>query len=104
MKTKVIETGKVINVKWNPSISPLIDSGAKVIYDGDDGKQYTDLDLDFNNLYPDWQKIKIRASIAAMQGFIANDSFYADNVGPEDTAKRAEEFADALINRLKETI
>ncbi len=104
MKAKVIETGRVINVKWNPSISPLRDTGAKQIFDGDDGKQYTDLDLDFTNLYPDWQAVKIQASIAAMQGFISNDSFYAESEGPDKTAEWAEKYADALVNRLKETI
>lgn len=48
----------------------------------------------------DW-KTRIQASIAAMQGFLSNSSFYGDVTGAEEVADKSVQFADALIERLK---
>lgn len=70
-----------------------------------DGSQITlsDKQIKITDSTPpvDWSKIRIQASISAMQGFLANPSFYGDVVGPEKVAYKSVEFADALIERLK---
>lgn len=49
----------------------------------------------------DWDKVRIQAATAAMQGFLANPSFYGDVTGAEKVADKSVQFADALIERLK---
>lgn len=70
MKAKVKATGKVIEATINKCAVPVQGCGASSIYQGDDGKTYYDTELDFINVYPDWQQVRIQAAIAAMQGFV----------------------------------
>lgn len=98
MKAKVKATGKVVEVKINTNIVPVCGGSAKSFYDCSDGNTYLDTDLDFNNIYPDWQQIRIQASIAAMQGCLANNTFYATK---ENITKLSVGFADELINKLQ---
>lgn len=101
MKAKVKETGKVIDVTLNRCSVPVQGCGATSVYKGDDGKTYFDTELDFIHVYPDWQQVRIQASIAAMQGIIANP--HRDGI-IEDLAKLSVEFAEALIKELKKTM
>lgn len=55
---------------------------------------------DWDNI--DWNQIRIQASISAMQGFLANPSFYGDVTGPGTVADNSVQFADELIQKLKE--
>jgi hypothetical protein len=108
MKARVIKTGKVIDVELHVDIKtegpPKPAKHILKLYIDSEGNQYAGKDLDFINLYPDWQAIKIQAAIAAMQGFIANTSFYADTAGPGTTAEWAEKYAEALVTKLQEKI
>lgn len=98
MKAKVKETGEVIEVHINKCAIPVQDCGASSIYLGDNGKTYLDTELDFLNVYPDWQQVRIQASIAAMQGILSNERRIANM---EDTASSSVMYADALIEELK---
>lgn len=48
-----------------------------------------------------YNDIRIKASIAAMQGLLVNPSFYGDVTGAEKLADMSVQFADALIEELK---
>jgi hypothetical protein len=98
MKAKVKATGKVVEAVIDKCSVPASGYGAKFVYDCSDGKKYFDTELDFINVYPDWQQIRIQASIAAMQGCLANNTFYATK---ENTIKSSVGFADELINKLQ---
>lgn len=98
MKAKVKETGEVIEVHINKCAIPVQGCGASSIYLGDNGKTYLDTELDFLNVYPDWQQVRIQASIAAMQGILSNERRIANM---KDTASSSVKLADALIEELK---
>lgn len=99
MKAKVKATGKVIEATINKCAVPVQDCGASSIYQGDDGKTYYDTELDFINVYPDWQQVRIQAAIAAMQGYCANVDVEHCLI-----AELSVEQADALVEKLKETM
>lgn len=99
MKAKVKETGKVIEVTRNRYAMPTKDSGASYTYLGEDGKNYLDTDLDFINVYPDWQQVRIQAAIAAMQGLLSTERLCT--FPNRDIAKYSVSQADALIEELK---
>lgn len=101
MKAKVKATGKVIEATINKCAVPVHGCGASSIYLGEDGKTYLDTELDFINVYPDWQQVRIQSSIAAMQAYILNP--HRDG-RIEDLAKISVKFSDALIEELKKTI
>lgn len=109
MIAKIKATGKVIKVTLNKCAIPVSGCGATSVYEGDDGKTYFDTELDFVHAYPDWQQVRIQASIAAMQGFYASNDIV--NIARSDVkgmkefiAELAVEQADALIEELKKTI
>lgn len=102
MKAKVKATGKVVEVKINNCAQPVVGFGASLVYEGNDGKTYFDTDLDFIHIYPDWQQVRIQASIAAMQAMISRASLPYGNVN--DCANDSVEYADALIEELKKTM
>lgn len=70
-----------------------------------DGSQVvlSDKDIVITDRTPpvDWNQIRIQVATAAMQGFLANPSFYGDVTGAEKVADMSVQFADALIERLK---
>lgn len=101
MKAKVKATGKIIEATINKCAVPVQGCGASSVYQGDDGKNYYDTDLDFIHVYTDWQQVRIQAAIAAMQGFCANNSV---DLTLNDMAKLSVEQADALVEKLKETM
>lgn len=74
MKAKVKATGEVVEAKINTNIVPVCGGSAKSFYDCSDGNTYLDTDLDFNNVYPDWQQIRIQAAISAMNGLLTGTS------------------------------
>ena len=106
MRAKVKATGEVVEATLNKCSVPVAGSGAMSVYDCSDGKRYFDTDLDFINVYPDWQQIRIQASIAAMNGLLTGTSSerYTLKISPEKIAKDANEYADALIKELQKEI
>lgn len=106
MKAKVKETGKVVEVEKIIEYSELPGTsfGTDYEYYKDEANQktYNEDELDFINVYPDWQQVRIQASIAAMHGFCANYQ-----LGGNDSNKIAVwsvEQADTLIEELKKTM
>lgn len=106
MRAKVKATGEVVEATLNKCSVPVAGSGSRSVYDCSDGKRYFDTDLDFINVYPDWQQIRIQASIAAMNGLLTGTSSerYTLRISPEKIAKDANEYADALIKELQKEI
>lgn len=72
MKAKVLYTGKIVEVKLNLNSQPTANSGAKSVYEGSDGNTYFDTELDFKNVYPDWQQVRIQSAIAILQGIYSS--------------------------------
>lgn len=103
MKAKVKETGEVVNVVRiiEYSEKPGTSFAGDYMYykDESNNKPYNEDELDFTNIYPDWQQVRIQAAIAAMQGAYSNKMF--DNVDFEGIAKASVIQADALIEELK---
>ena len=99
MKAKIKETGEIVDVVLNKCYVPTVGSGAKFCYDCSDGKIRFDTELDFVNVYTDWQQVRINAAIAAMQGLLSTEKF-CDSPDSFIT-NNAIELADALIQRLK---
>lgn len=106
MKAKVKATGEVVEAKINTNIVPVCGGSAKSFYDCSDGNTYLDTDLDFNNVYPDWQQIRIQVAISAMNGLLTGTSAerYTMRIKPEKIAEDAKEYADALIKELQKEI
>lgn len=106
MKAKVKATGKVVEVEKIIEYSeiPGTSFGADYEYYKDEVNQktYNEDELDFINVYPDWQQVRIQASIAAMQAMISRVSLPYGNVN--DCANDSVEYADALIEELKKTM
>lgn len=106
MKAKVKETGKVVEVEKIIEYSELPGTsfGGDYEYYKDEHNQktYDEDELDFINVYPDWQQVRIQAAIAAMQGFCANSILGGTAVCR--IAKLTVEQADALIEELKKTM
>lgn len=106
MKAKVKETGKVVEVEKIIEYSELPGTSYGIDYeyykDEINQKSYNEDELDFINIYPDWQQVRIQAAIAAMQGAYSNKMF--DSVDFEDIAKVSVTQANALIEELKKTI
>lgn len=98
MKAKVKATGKVVEATLNINISPVCGGSAKAFYDCSDGNTYLDTDLDFINVYPDWQQVRIQAGIASMQGMLANNTIDETII---DLTKLSVEFADELVKELQ---
>lgn len=103
MKAKLKKTGEIIEVEKIIEYSeiPGTTYGSYYEYykDVDNKKSYNEDELDFINIYPDWQQVRIQAAIAAMQGFCANS---AVDITIDDLATLSIEQADALIKKLKE--
>lgn len=99
MKAKVKSTGKVLEVEINRCMSDGING--TWVYTDNDGNIYSHKELDFINIYPDWQQVRIQAAIANMQAYISNP--HRDG-RIEDLAKISVKFADALIEELKKTM
>lgn len=100
MKAKVKETGKVLEVELNRCMSDGING--IWVYTDNDGKVYSHKELDFINIYPDWQNVRIQAAIAAMQAIISRVSLHYGNV--DDCANDSIAYADALIEELKKAM
>lgn len=109
MKAKVSATGKIIEVKLNLNSQPTAESGAKSVYEGSDGHTYFDTELDFKNVYPDWQQVRIQAAIAITQGIYASNdlALYAGKMSynpHEAIAKLAINQADELVSKLQKSM
>lgn len=101
MKAKVKETGEIINVEFDMNSQSVNRYGFNDIYRGPNKEIYKESDLDFKNLYPDWQQIKIQASIAAMQGILSNN---ARDETIENMVNLSIELADTLVEKLKKKL
>lgn len=109
MKAKVSATGKIIEVELNLNSQPTSKSGAKNVYEGSDGHTYFDTELDFKNVYPNWQQVRIQAAIAIAQGVYASKdmALYAGKTSPnphETIAEVAINQADALVSKLQKSM
>lgn len=101
MKVKVKETGEIIDVEFDMNSQSANRYGFNDIYRGPNKEIYTEADLDFKNLYPDWQQIKIQASIAAMQGILSNS---ARDETIENMVNLSIELADTLVEKFKKKL
>lgn len=101
MKAKVKSTGEIVDVKLDMDIQLADENRFNDIYSDNNGKIYTENELDFKNLYPDWQRIKVQASIAAMQGILANN---ARDETIKNIVDLSVEFANELVEKLKKEI
>lgn len=109
MKAKVLSTGKIIEVMLNLNSQPIANSCAKSVYEGSDGNTYFDTELDFKNVYPDWQQVRIQASIAILQGIYSSKdiALHASRTSDnplESMAELATRQADVLVNELKNSM
>lgn len=109
MKAKVLSTGKIVEVMLNHNSQPTASSGAKSVYEGSDGNTYFDTELDFKNVYPDWQQIRIQAAIAILQGIYSSKdiALHANKTSDnplESMAELATRQADVLVNELKNSM
>ena len=109
MKAKVLSTGKIVEVMLNHNSQPTASSGAKSVYEGSDGNTYFDTELDFKNVYPDWQQIRIQAAIAIVQGIYASNdlALYAGKTSHnphEAIAELAINQAGALVSKLQKSM
>lgn len=109
MKAKVLSTGKIIEVELNLNSQPTSKSGAKSVYEGSDGHTYYDTELDFKNVYPDWQQVRIQAAIAISQGIYASNdlALYASKTSynpHEAIAELAINQADELVSKLQKSM
>lgn len=106
MKAKVKATGKVVEVEKIIEYSELPGTsfGVDCEYYKDEVNQktYNEDELDFINVYPDWQQVRIQAAISAMQCLLSNDKFCV--YSEKDIAKYAVKQSDALIEELKKTM
>lgn len=102
MKAKVIKTGKVVDVMLNKNEQPTSETGAMYIYNSSDGTRYLNTELDFVNVYPDRQQIRVQASVAAMQGIMVaiSPERFTCRPNAKAVAKASVEYADALIEEL----
>lgn len=57
------------------------------------------IDMWSNNVYTNWEQVRIQASIAAMQGFLSRETYGADLT---TLAKDSVRLANYLIEELKE--
>lgn len=110
MKSKVKATGKVVEVQKIIEYSEIPGTSFSGDYeyykDEVNQKSYNGDELDFINVYPDWQQIRIQAAMAAMNGLLTGTSAerYTLKIKPEQIAKDASEYADALIKELQKEI
>lgn len=106
MKAKVKATGKVIEVEKIIEYSELPGTSFGVDFeyykDEVNQKTYNEDELDFISVYPDWQKVRIQAAIAAMQNLCGCEKYWS--YPEEDIAKYAIKQADALIEELQKTM
>ena len=106
MKARIISTGEIINIADYASVTldKCDDYGNPIEVPFED----IELIKDSSNTI-DWQQVRIRASIAAMQGITSNpyctQEFDRISKTVEQTRERAViisiEFADALVKELK---
>ena len=107
MKAKIKQTGEIIEVEKIIEYSeiPGTPYGSDYEYykDVDNKKSYNEDELDFINIYLDWQQIRIQAAIAAMQGIMSSISSerFTLRINENGVAKASIEYADALIAELK---
>lgn len=101
MKARVKATGEIIDVSRLVDKYIMTNHPHSITFDEDE------LDFEFEPDY--WEKLKHQAAISAMQGMLNNEELYfyiTGGVRPEHKplkiAERADEYATALVNKLKE--
>lgn len=91
MKVKEISTGKVHDVI---SIRVSTRDDYNDLYDTDDLVVISDSGTD-------WEKVRVQAAIAAMQGLLTAPSYHADRDKLQMIAVDSVNIADALVKELK---
>ena len=98
MKARVIATGKIVDVVANGNY-----------YDTTDNKErYYSHELDFNDTFDYWTRLEHQYAGMAMQGIITNPIGFenirarANGNLADEVAQLANEFAHALVEKMKE--
>lgn len=101
---KVVEVQKIIEYLEKPGTS--FGGDYEYYIDEANKKTYEETELDFRNVFPDWQQVRIQAAISAMNGLLTGTCAdrYTLRIRPEQIAKDANEYADALIKELQKEI
>lgn len=103
MKAKVKATGKVVEVQKIIEYleKPGTSFGGDYEYYIDEAnkKIYQETELEFENVYPDLQQIRIQASIAALKGLCSN----SNHVNTEENylIEKSIRLADKLVEKLQ---
>lgn len=109
MKARVIKTGEIVDV--NEDLSKQTSSGYHIFKTVDACREFANYELDFVNVYlpTNWQKVRIDASIAAMQANLTNPEIMQfitkEGIPVEKIAKASVKYADELVKELmKQTL
>lgn len=99
MKAKVKATGKIVKAELDKCSVPVAGYVARSVYECSDGKKYFDTELDFINVFPDMQQVRIQASIAALKGLCSN----SNHVTTEENylIEKSIRLADKLVEKLQ---
>lgn len=99
MKARVKATGEVIEAIININAQQVAGIGARRVYEGSDGNTYFETELDFDNVFPDWQQVRIQAAIAAMKSLIT--CYEGVSNAEQKVIEKSVIYADALVAELK---
>lgn len=100
MKARVIETGEIVNVKFNVHPNPAV--GETYWWCEKKQESFHKGELEFlGQVNPiDWEQVRINAAIAAMQAYIGNGDYVKYNSESVIAAWSVKQ-SDALIEELK---
>ena len=97
MKARIKGTGEIIDVYWSSyNVSTDISSYKEKGCNGR-GKEWSEKELSFTDTI-DWEQ---RRYEIAKETFSSSAYLFLDQMTPKESAKIAIEYADALINELK---
>ena len=103
MKAKVKDTGEIVEVRESGIMAfPWCDTSGNHLW------KTNELEFIYKDTTDYWEKLKHQYAGMAMQGLISNSAFFKDidrvtNGKPQDlTVSIAEQFATALVEKLKE--
>lgn len=104
MKARKRSTNEIVDIISYSGSTERCPSYDRVSYIDSHGQEHPNSDLnfywDFEPIDTDWQSLRAKAAIAAMQGILSS----ALNIGtPEECAELSVEYANALIEELKQS-
>ena len=98
-EARVKKTGKIISVEINKNSQPAFETGAKFVYEGSDGNTY--LELDFDNIYPNWEERRFELVKIIVQSLYNDPSTIKSGEYFKFLVSQAIEQADIIIEELK---